>query len=138
MKQHLDTLLTEGVNLAISFLDKNGEFFPFAIVLTNHGEIRHVQAGMNEEQPTSDDVISFLQNGLRESINEGGYCSIAIVSDVKLRDRDTGDENDAIRVDIEDQASSPITCYVPYLFSEGILETKDVISVAGKSFVFRI
>ena len=136
--QHLDTLLTEGVTFAASLLKKNGEFFPFAVALTKDGEIRHVQARLEEEQPSSDDVIGFLQKGLRNAVSEGAYCSTAIVSDVKLRDRYSGEDNDAIRVAMEDEDSLPITCYVPYSFSDGVLETKDVISVAGNSFVFRV
>jgi hypothetical protein len=138
VSDHLNVLLTEAVNLAETFLEKGGEFYPFAVALAPDGEVVHVQGWVDEKQPQpeSHDVIAVLHRGLRKGVSDGAYNSTAVVSDVKLRDRESGDQGDAIRVEIEDCESSPITCFVPYSIKAGAIETRDVVSVPGKSVVF--
>ena len=133
MCDEIDNLLSESVNLAESFLMKNGELYPCALALTPNGESVLVHACLDDENPDSDHVIPVLRDSLSLRFSEGTYILTAIMSDVKLHDRETGECRDAIRVAIEDRISAAIICYVPYRIEEGAFLTSEVIRVASEN-----
>ena len=60
----LDPLFDEALQAACYFLEKNGEFFPFGVVLRSDGERRHVQGWTKSEQPPPAEVIDAAQSNL--------------------------------------------------------------------------
>ena len=104
----MDLVLSDGINTAVHFIEKNGEFFPFGVVKTNKGEIRHIQIMAENARPASDSVSESLKMSLREGGISGDYCTVAIVSNVEITDGETGHKMDAIRVSIDDECSDPI------------------------------
>jgi hypothetical protein len=131
VSNHLDTLLTEAVNLAETLLEKNGDFFPFGVALTADGNLIRIEDWSDQHQLTVGEAIAILSDRLRIAVCDERYRSTAVVSDVRLRDRKLAVESDAIRVDIQDCQSSPITCFVPYAIENGAVETRDVIAIPG-------
>ncbi len=132
----MNAVLEEGINTAVHFLNGNGEFFPFAVVVTKRGEMRHVQGWTEEQRPPSDQVIHLLYSGLRQCAVEEEYRTTALISDVRLRETDSDSFTDAIRVAIEDFEEAPVTCYLPYSLNEGSVEVGEISAEKGKAVVF--
>ena len=109
----MDLLLDEAIRAAIYFLEKNGEFFPFAITMSQSGEITHVQGYVGEEHPPSQDVIDLLQDGLKQRGANGELRATALISDVRVSLPDGGAQ-DAVSVTVEHQDDEPVTGYLPY------------------------
>jgi len=130
-------VLDEGIRVATRLLEKNGEFYPFAIVRHAEGELRHLEAGTNDEFPVSDRVIQLLQSGLRDGASTGKYKTTSIVSDVSMRDRVTGITTDAIRVDIDDCEEDPVTCYLPYTIKNTGIEWGNIVAEQGTLVIFQ-
>ncbi|MCW4463816.1 hypothetical protein OK349_19090 [Sphingomonas sp. BT-65] len=135
-RQDMDLVLSDGINTAVHFIEKSGEFFPFGVVKTNKGEIRHIQAMLEDPRPTSDSVCEVLKVSLREGGIAGDYNTVAIVSHVELTDKETGHMVDAISISIDDKSSSPILCYVPYELNHGVPIIGDIKAGAGSRIAF--
>src|SRR5262249_40278480 len=95
----MDTLLAESIRAATYFLARNAEFFPFAVALGADGQVRHLQEYTAEEQPDAEALIGLAQEALRELAAEGKVRAVALVSDVRIRRSEAG-EQDAIRVQL--------------------------------------
>jgi len=104
----LDSLLQESLPIAQQFLEKNGEFFPFALSLANSGDTRIVAAYEGSEHPASTELLKMLYEGLAGQSAQ--LRGAAVVSDVRVRDPDT----DAIRVDVEHREGVAIAVLLPY------------------------
>jgi len=132
----MDDLLDSGIRNAVRLLETNGEFFPFGIGMGSDGEIAIVYPNMREEQPPSDQVIQETIRALSDAVRNGQYITTGVVSDVRLRDRVSGECKDAIRVDLEDSASVPVTCYLPYSREGSQIKPGTLQAEAGQSVVF--
>jgi hypothetical protein len=135
-KDDMNTILNDAVNTALYFLEKNGEFFPFGVVLVSNKEVRHVQGWTGDEQPPSEEVISLLKSGMRQAARRGEYLSIALVSDVRIRRANSEQIVDAIRISLEDMEAAPVICYLPYSLSDGSLLTEEMEFEPGESSIF--
>lgn len=135
-RQDMDLVLSDGINTAVHFIEKSGEFFPFGVVKTNKGEIRHIQAMMKDLRPTSDSVTEVLEASLRDGGIAGEYDTVAIVSNVGLTDKETGHIMDAISISIDDKNSSPILCYIPYEINNGVPVLGDIKAGVGARIAF--
>jgi hypothetical protein len=126
----MDQLLDAALPFAQESLTKHGEFFPYAISLSDEGEIAVVMGhpGVGGEHPRSSDVLDFLYQALmakRDSIR-----AAAVVSDVRLREP----AGDAIRVEIEHREGAVIAVLLPYAkkrFGRGIT-FGELIATAGE------
>jgi hypothetical protein len=111
----LDRLLQESLPIAQRLLEKNGEFFPFAVSLANSGDTRIVAAYEGSEHPPSTELLNMLYEGL------GGQSSqlrgAAVVSDVRIE----GPDGDAIRVEVEHREGVAIAVLLPYTIQEKLL-----------------
>ena len=132
----MDEILNDGINTAAHFIEKSGEFYPFGVVKTSSGEIRHIQVLTNEIRPASSSVSESLKTSLRQGGSTGDYETVAIVSHVELTDRDTGVKSDAISVEIDDRTTDPILCYIPYRMEHGVPILGDVKAGPGGRIAF--
>lgn len=132
----MDLVLNDGINTAVHFIEKRGEFYPFGVVKTNRGELRHIQALMEDSHPTSDSVSESLRASLRERGDSGEYETVAIVSNIELTDKEEGHKSEAISIEIDDRFSEPILCYIPYSMENGTPMLGDVKVGAGIRIVF--
>ncbi|MEM6857037.1 MAG: hypothetical protein AAF559_04125 [Pseudomonadota bacterium] len=86
-RKDIDAVLNDGISAAVHFIEKSGEFFPFGVVKTIAGEIRHIQTLMPDALPTSDTVSEALETSLKEGADIGEYNTVAIVSNVEVTDK---------------------------------------------------
>ena len=108
----LDQLLSASLEAATRLLSVDGEFYPFAVAMTEAGELVAPAVEPEQEQPTADDVVELLIEALRDG--RDAIRAAAVVSDVTIAG-DPGDERDAIRVELEPRVGDAVTVVVPYL-----------------------
>jgi hypothetical protein len=100
IQNDLDNMVGMAIDAAQSFLDKNGEFFPFGVTITSAGEERLAAAdpGLGE-RPESLAVLDSLYAGVMASRER--LRGAAFVADVRT------DGTDAIRVQAEHRDGGP-------------------------------
>ena len=107
----LDQLLSASLEAASRLLSVDGEFYPFAVAMTEAGELVAPTVDPGEDQPTAERVVELLLEALRDGRDT--IRATAVVSDVTIAG-DPGQERDAIRVELEPHDADPITFVVPY------------------------
>jgi hypothetical protein len=126
----LDQLLSASLEAATRLLSVDGEFYPFAVAMTEAGELVAPAVDPEDDQPSADLVVALLLEALRDGRDT--IRAAAIVSDVTIAG-DPGQERDAIRVELEPRQGDAVTVVVPYL--EGpVLD--EPFGLAGERRVF--
>ena len=137
VREEMDIILDEGLQAALPLLEKNGEFFPFALAMSLAGDIRIVAGYTGDEHPESNDVIDVLRQGLRKDARKGKIKTSAIVSDVRVRAEVPGDMTDAIRVQIEHVDGAPVACFQEYRLRRKKVEQGKLTAQDDDSHVFK-
>ncbi len=133
----LDPLFDDAVQTACAFLEKNGEFFPFGVVLAGYGQRRHVEGWTGAEQPAPADVIDLLVRGFRDGAVSGSYRATALVRNVRVRDAERDTVSDAVCVTLEHEDGTCINCYLPYSKNDkGLLTYGEVFADPAEGTVF--
>ena len=103
----LDGLMDQAFPFAKQMLARHGEFFPYAVGVSQLGEVRMFAAEPGTgEQPLSTDVLQDLREGLRSERN--ALRAVALTSDVRVAD------SDAIRVELEHSEGIAISVFLRY------------------------
>ena len=136
-RDDLDPLLNEALQVACHLLEKNGDFFPFGVVLRSDGGRRHVQGWTGDEQPEPQRVIALLLRGFRKGVESGDYRATALVKDVRVRDAQDGVTKDAVCVTLEHIEGTCINCYLPYAKVGGGYSYGEVFADPGEPAVIR-
>ena len=82
IQDDLDRLTDEALQAAQHLLDKNGEFYPFAICLDEDGSSRMVGAYDGDEHPPSQDVLELLYRGIaqeRDGVRAAAFAAMVEV-----------------------------------------------------------
>ncbi|MGI8522153.1 MAG: hypothetical protein ACR2K3_02415 [Nocardioides sp.] len=113
----LDALVREGLEMARAMLEQSGEFYPFAVVVDDTGEIRLAAADAPDtDLPQSADVLEVLYAGIAN--DPTGLCGVGFVADV------THGEGSAVQIEAEHRDGGPaIVVTAPYR-RKGLLGTK--------------
>ena len=137
MRQSIrDEVLQEAIETAAHLLEKQGEFFPFAVVVTRAGEIRHLQSAMGEVRPKSDAVIESIVKAVRNEKLPKKYRCVGIVSNVELHAAAEVPNSEAIRVHIEGDGLGAVICYVPYVIQKDEITLGEVMAEMAKGQIF--
>ena len=131
----MDALLDEGLQVAVHFLETNGEFFPFGVTMARDGSVAHTQGYTGEEQPPSQEVIDLLLRGFQTGASSGDYKSTALIYDVRVS-LDGKTKTDAINVTVEHRDDQPVTCLLPYTKTESGFEFGELIAQRADGNVF--
>jgi hypothetical protein len=132
----MDALLDESLQVAIHFLEKNGEFFPFGVTMSRAGEIAHTQGWTGDECPPSQELIDLLLRGFVSGAARGDYKATALIYDVRISlDGDT--KTDAIIVTIEHVDDEPVTCFLPYVKNRDAFEFGELVAERAERRVFK-
>ena len=134
-REDMNEVLDDGVQTAIHFLQKSGEFFPFGVFkLRREATPRHIYAWDGKDvRPESGELIDKLRLQLRRSLSQSEIICSAIISDVQFKDMATGVESDAIRAEIESGDSGSIVCFLPYRISNSQVEIGEIVAQQGNS-----
>jgi len=131
----MDALLDEGLQIAIHFLEKNGEFYPFGVTMAPDGSIAHTQGYTGDENPPSQELIELLLRGFQSGATSGDYRATALISDVRVSLNGTT-KTEAICVTVEHQEDPPVTCLLPYAKTDAGYEFGELIAQRADSNVF--
>jgi hypothetical protein len=135
-REQMNAVLDEACSTAIELLEKNREFYPFAIVMEKGGGVRHVAGYTGSEMPPSSEVVDVLVAGLKADVASGRLIAVGIVKDVRITDQQTGEKTDAVAVALEHRNDRPVTCYLPYSFQADRLVQRDIVAEQGVLNVF--
>lgn len=134
MKHDRDILLDTGAHLAIKRLSGQMVIIPFGLGLQPDGEVICIES--ENSNVDSEDALSAIYSHLRMLAKQTAIKAAAAVSDVTLHDMLVKQSGDAIRVEIDDCDTSPVTCYIPYALVGDDVETEEVIAVGGGPQMF--
>ena len=118
-KEQAEKLLDELMPFAEEMLNKHGEFFPFAGVMSPDGGFNHVAGYDGEEQPPANRIRELIEGGLREKATRNECDLAVIVVNVNLIDQENGEQVDAIQAGIEHRAGYFVDVFFPYSIIEG-------------------
>ena len=140
-REDMDILLDEGIEAASQFLEQNGEFCPFGVVLTTDGEIRFVQCEPEDEFTQSDGLVEITENALRDLVESGEVRATALISDVYIHGKSEPDaepepDTDAIRLALEHISAGAVTCYLPYTIGEEEITMGELVAEEGDAVIF--
>jgi len=129
----LDDLFSVSLDAASALLEKNKEFYPFAVSLSIEGEISLIAADTGTEFPDSESLISELKLGLQS--DESSIRAAALVADVLIYQG----ESSAVRVSLEHREGIALELVAPYSL-QGLLKKKvqwgDLSAASGEHFVW--
>ena len=131
----MNALLDESIRLAVLFLEKNGEFFPFGVTMAPDGTVSHMQGYAGDDQPPSQELIDLLLYGLQTGASSGDYKSTSLIYDVRVS-LDGETKTDAISVTLEHRDEHPVTCLVPYTKTTSDIELGEIIAQRADRNVF--
>jgi hypothetical protein len=109
-------LIRAAGDAAIELVETQGEFLPFAFVLTAAGELSRIEleAGDDHLQP-----IEQLRGVLHKEAARGRYRGVAVAEDVQILDPESEALTKAIRVDLEHRDLEPVTWFLTYRHLRG-------------------
>ena len=109
-------LIRAAGDAAIELVETQGEFLPFAFVLTAAGELSRIELELSDDhlQP-----IEQLRGVLRKEAARGRYRGVAVAEDVQILDPESEALTKAIRVDLEHHALEPLTWFLTYRHHRG-------------------
>ncbi len=133
----MDILANEIIHTAKYLLEKQGEFFPIAQVITKEGIPEPIGIWEGEEHPKSQDLIDRFINFLKSRSKNGEITASAISYDIRIKDKAGNRVTDAICAKIENNKGEAIEIHVPYkkgLF--GKISYGQAVVCAGENTIF--
>ena len=135
-RDEIDTLLNEGIRIAVEFLEKDREFFPFALRLTQDGDIDLIQADLGEEVADVAELVEAAELSLREMADRGEILAGVVVSDVFVSQADSDEAGDAVQLAIEHAQGIAVECFLPYAWKDEALELGELFSQQAEHKIF--
>ncbi len=109
-----ETLVNRSVPFALEQIDKQGEFYPYATVITKDGKFEPAVAKPKTDRPTSQEVIDMLVEELRRRAAKGELRVVCVVVGGRLaRDQSSAPE-DVIQARLEHVDGTAVEVYVPW------------------------
>jgi len=134
VQDELDAVVSSALDTALALLNKNGEFFPFSITVTDAGEMGMAASdpGLGDH-PDSTAVLDSLYtaiSGLRHTYRAAGF-----VADVRANG------SDAVRVEAEHRDGGPalvvLTPYKRHGLAKKVFTYGQMSAAAGERRIWR-
>lgn len=94
------------------FLLDAGEFYPFGSCIDENNKIKPVGVYVEDERPSSLEVISLLENNMRIGIQNGAYKIAVIAVNVTIKENNV--DRDAIEIRIFEIGNKEYKKYIKY------------------------
>jgi len=92
--------------------------------------------GLNEDQPSAEDVINLLDLNLRIGAENKQYFATAVLSNVFVVPPGKDDSVPAIAVALDHQAGFSMTLVFPYVINGGTVEMGDMFAKSNDRKIF--
>lgn len=109
-----ETLVNRSVPFALEQIQKHGEFYPYATVITKDGEFQPAVAKPETDRPTSQQVIDMLTEELRRRAAKGELRVVCIVVGGRLAKDPGAAPQDVIQARLEHVDGTAVEVYVPW------------------------
>ena len=118
MEDDVQKLLDFSFDFAKDILWDTNDIYPFASVLTNKGEVRHVGfQGDEDHEPKASDVIEVIHQYCEDQFTEGLIQAYALTYEVSVELETKIEPSDAFVVDIMHTADAELPLYYfPFKF----------------------
>jgi uncharacterized protein YqgV (UPF0045/DUF77 family) len=130
MENDFNVLREYIVKQAKSLIEEFNEFYPFGAAIKANSELTPVSTYFEEEYPSSIDVIKHLEKALKKSFQEERFISVAICSDVMVKDNLSDEKIEALEIRFQNRSQN-YNVYIPYRKSENIVEFLDEYKDVG-------
>src|SRR5215212_3593020 len=134
-REEIEQLLRYLLPFAEERLNQEGEFRPYAAMVAADGALKSVESGEGEE-PDVGELLVALHSELREQAAEGAIRASGIAADVTLTDPDSGEETDAVQLELDHVDTDAVDVYVPYTSGDEGIKFGDLVAAAGQAPVF--
>jgi hypothetical protein len=116
----MENIIDKVVNLlkqqAEVFLLDAGEFYPFGTCINRENEIIPVAAKLENDRPSSLEVIDLLENAFKKGIEKGDYKLASIAIDITIRENNKA--YDAIEIRFFESDKEVYKKYLKYEIKE--------------------
>ena len=134
-REEIEQLLNYLLPFAERMLSSHGEFYPYAATMDSGGEVQAVAAAA-DEQPDVGELLLALHTELREQAAQGAIRASGIAADVTLTDPDSGEEKDAVQLELDHADTDAVDIYVPYETGTEGIEFGELVAAPGQAPVF--
>ena len=134
-KDEIQQLLNYLLPFAEQMLSNHGEFYPYAATMDAGGEVQAVAAAEGE-QPDVGELLTTLHAVLREQAADGAIRASGIAADVTLTDPDSGEERDAVQLELDHVEAEAVDVYVPYETGTEGIKFGELVAAAGQAPIF--
>jgi hypothetical protein len=134
-REEIEQLLRFLLPVAEERLTTEGQFIPYAATLDAEGEVNSVGVADGED-PDVGELLLALHTELREQASAGAIRASGIAADVTLTDPDSGEETDAVQLELDHVETDAIDVYVPYTAGNEGISFGELVAAAGQAPVF--
>jgi len=134
-REEIEHLLRYLLPVAEEQLNREGEFRPYAATLDSEGGVNSVAAATVED-PDVGELLLALHSELREQAAGGTIRASGIAADVTLTDPDSGEETDAVQLELDHVDTEAVDVYVPYTTGDEGIKFGELVAAAGQAPVF--
>jgi hypothetical protein len=135
-RDEIEQLLRYLLPFAEESLNKDGEFRPYAAMVAADGSLKSV-ASEEGEEPDEGELLLALHTELREHATGGAIRASGIAADVTLTDPDSGEETDAVQLELDHVDTDAVDVYVPYTSGDDGIKFGELVAAAGQAPVFQ-
>lgn len=135
-REEIEQLLHYLLPVAEDQLNRDGAFRPYAATLDTEGEVSSVAASEGEE-PDVGDLLVALHAELRERASEGAIRASGIAADVTLTHPESGEQMDAVQLELDHAETEAVDVYVPYTSGDVGVKFGELVAAPGQTPVFR-
>lgn len=128
----LETIINRSVPFALEQIDKHGDFYPYATVITVDDKFEPAMAKPETERPTSQEVIDMLTDALRKRAAQGQLKVVCIVVGGKMSREAGKPPVDVIQARLEHMDGTSVEVYVPWTRDPKDKKVKPGEAFAGK------
>ena len=137
VREELNELLNEAIDVAAGHLARGTEFLPFAVATqAEDGEIYHVEPDDEDITPDQELIVDALRGALRDAARGGRWKAVAIVADVTVEDEEGEAVTSAIHIQLEHAAGESVSCTIPYSLDDEAVELADMITEPADLSIF--
>nr|WP_121271548.1 hypothetical protein [Pedobacter schmidteae] len=86
MKKNIEKLIKVIKEQVQTFLLDAGEFYPFGTCIDRNDQIKPISAYLNDDFPSSLELISMLEKRLKEGVQNGDFKIGVLVIDVTVKE----------------------------------------------------
>jgi hypothetical protein len=134
-REEIEQSLNYLLPFAEQMLSEHGEFYPYAATMDAGGELQAVSAAA-DEQPDVSDLLLALHAELRERASQGAIRASGIAADVTLTHPESGEQTDAVQLELDHADTDAVDVYVPYTNGDEGVEFGELVAASGQAPIF--